>query len=125
MATKEANWPALLALIERWTCTRSGAECEQVFMRAGVPCSRYRSVAEAMADPQCAERGLFVELGGGDDTYKIANLPYRLSATPVAARPFVAELGEHTDEVLEEALDLDAAAIAALRAKGAFGKSRA
>jgi len=82
-------------------------------------------VAEAMADPQCAERGLFVELGGGDDTYKIANLPYRLSATPVAARRFVAELGEHTDEVLEEALDLDAAAIAALRAKGAFGKSRA
>jgi crotonobetainyl-CoA:carnitine CoA-transferase CaiB-like acyl-CoA transferase len=125
MATKEANWPALLALIERWTCTRTGAECEQVFMRAGVPCSRYRSVAEAMADPQCAERGLFVELGGGDDTYKLANLPYRLSATPVAARPFVAELGEHTGEVLAEALDLDAAAIAALRAKGAFGKSHA
>jgi len=125
MATKEANWPALLALIERWTCTRSGAECEQVFMRAGVPCSRYRSVAEAMADPQCAERGLFVELGSGAETYKVANVPYRLSATPVAARPFVADLGEHNDEVLREALDLDPAAIAALRAKGAFGKSPA
>jgi len=125
MATKEANWPALLALIERWTCTRTGAECEQVFMRAGVPCSRYRSVAEAMADPQCAERGLFVELGDGDETYKVANVPYRLSATPVAARPFVAELGEHTDEVLREALELDAASIDALRAKGAFGKSPA
>jgi len=125
MATKEANWPALLALIERWTCTRTGAECEQVFMRAGVPCSRYRSVAEAMADPQCAERGLFVELGDGDETYKVANVPYRLSATPVAARPFVAELGEHTDEVLREALELDAASIDALRANGAFGKSPA
>ena len=125
MATKEANWPALLALIERWTSLRTGAECEQVFMTAGVPCSRYRSVAEAMADPQCAERGLFVELGAGDASYKVANVPYRLSATPVAARPFVAGLGEHTDEVLRERSSLDAAAIAALRAKGTFGKGAA
>jgi crotonobetainyl-CoA:carnitine CoA-transferase CaiB-like acyl-CoA transferase len=125
MATKEANWPALLALIERWTCTRSGAECEQVFMRAGVPCSRYRSVAEAMADPQCAERGLFVEIGEGDAGYKVANLPYLMSATPVAAQPSVAGLGEHTEEVLHDALGLDAAALAALRAKGTFGRARA
>jgi CoA:oxalate CoA-transferase len=124
MATKEANWPALLALIERWTSTRTGAECEQTFMRAGVPCSRYRSVAEAMADPQSTERGLFVELGEGDATYKVANLPYRLSATPVRARPLVAALGEHTDEVLREALDLDPSTISALRAKGTFGKKR-
>ena len=125
MATKEANWPALLALIERWTSQRSGAECEQVFMRAGVPCSRYRSVAEAMADPQCAERGLFVEIGEGDAGYKVANVPYLMSATPMAARPFVAGLGEHTEEVLHDALGLDAAALAALRAKGTFGRARA
>ena len=56
-------------------------------MKAGVPCSRYRSVAEAMADPQCAERGLFVEIGEGDAGYKVANVPYLMSATPVTARP--------------------------------------
>jgi len=124
MASKEANWPALLALIERWTCTRTGAECESVFMRAGVPCSRYRSVAEAMADPQCAERGLFVEMGDGDAAFKVANVPYRLSATPTAARPFVAGLGEHTEAVLHDRLGLDAAELATLRARGVFGKSR-
>ena len=112
MATKEANWPALLALIERWTSQRTGAECEQIFMKAGVPCSRYRSVAEAMADPQCAERGLFVEIGEGDAGYKVANLPYLMSATPVAAQPTVAGLGEHTEAVLHDALGLDAAALA-------------
>jgi crotonobetainyl-CoA:carnitine CoA-transferase CaiB-like acyl-CoA transferase len=125
MTTKEANWPALLALIERWTSTRTGAECEQIFMRAGVPCSRYRSVAEAMVDPQCAERGLFVELGEGEASYKVANLPYRLSGTPVSAQPFVAELGEHTDEVLRDALGLDPAAISALHARGTLGKAPA
>ena len=124
VASKEANWPALLALIERWTSSRTGVECETVFMAAGVPCSRYRSVGEAMADPQCAERGLFAELGEGDATFKVANLPYLLSATPVAAQPFVAGLGEHTEAVMHEALGLDAAAIEALRAEGAFGKVR-
>ncbi|MEO8523481.1 MAG: CoA transferase [Caldimonas sp.] len=121
MATKEANWPALLGLIEAWTSQRSGAECERVFMKAGVPCSRYRSVGEAMADPQCAERGLFVELGEADARFKVANVPYLMSATPVVARPLVAGLGEHTDEVLHDALALDAATIAGLRAKGTFG----
>ena len=125
MATKEANWPALLDVIERWTSQRPGAECEQVLMAAGVPCSRYRSVGEAMADPQCAERGLFVELGAGDGSYKVANLPYLLSATPVAAQPFVATLGEHTEEVLRDVLGLDPATLAALRAKGTFGKANA
>lgn len=125
MATKEANWPALLALIERWTSMRTGAECEGVLMRAGVPCSRYRSVAEAMADPQCAARELFVELGTGEQTYKVANLPYRLSATPVAAQRSVAGLGEHTEAVLHDALGLEAVALAALRAQGVFGKVRA
>ena len=125
MASKEANWSALLGLIEQWTAKRTGAECERVFMRAGVPCSRYRSVAEAMADPQCAERGLFVELGAGQDSFKVANVPYLLSATPLAARPHVAALGEHTDEVLREAIGLDAAALDALRERGVFGKAGA
>ena len=123
VAAKEANWPALLELIERWTFMRTGAECEQVLMKAGVPCSRYRTVAEAMADPQCAERELFVELGEGEHAFKVANLPYRMSATPVAAKQQVAQLGEHTDAVLRDSLGLDAARLASLRANGVFGKA--
>jgi CoA:oxalate CoA-transferase len=125
MATKEANWPALLDVIERWTSQRPGAECEKVLMAAGVPCSRYRSVGEAMADPQCEERGLFVELGESDATFKVANLPYLMSGTPVSAQQLVAGLGQHTDEVMRDALGLDGAAIQALREKGTFGKARA
>ena len=87
-------------------------------MKAGVPCSRYRSVAEAMADPQCAERGLFVELGEGDASYKVANVPYLMSATPVTARPNVAGLGEHTEAVLHDALGLDAGTLAAPARQG-------
>lgn len=121
VAAKESNWPALLELIEAWTRQRSGAECEQTLMAAGVPCSRYRSVAEAMADPQVAERGFLAELGEGEGRFKCANLPFLLSRTPTRARPQLAALGEHGEEVLREKLALNDAAIRSLRQHGALG----
>jgi crotonobetainyl-CoA:carnitine CoA-transferase CaiB-like acyl-CoA transferase len=121
VATKEANWPALLELIERWTSQRSGAECEAVLMRAGVPCSRYRSVAEAMADPQIVARGTMTALGEAEGRFLVANAPYRLSATPTAARSRLAAIGEHTDEVLRERLGLSDRELEQLRERGVFG----
>jgi CoA:oxalate CoA-transferase len=122
MAAKEANWPALLALIEGWTRQRPGAECETVLMQAGVPCSRYRSVAEAMDDPQVRARGLMVELGEGDGKFKVANVPFLMSATPTRARARLAAIGQHTDEVLREVAGLTDAQLAALRMLGVLGE---
>jgi len=122
VAAKESNWGALLELIEGWTRQRSGAECERILMAAGVPCSRYRSVAEAMDDPQLAERGFLAELGDGDGRFKCANLPFLLSRTPTHARPRLAALGEHGAEVLREKLGLDAAAVDRLHAEGVLGR---
>lgn len=122
VAAKESNWGALLELIEGWTRQRSGAECERILMAAGVPCSRYRSVAEAMDDPQLAERGFLAELGDGDGRFKCANLPFLLSRTPTHARPRLAALGEHGAEVLREKLGLDAAAVDRLHAQGVLGR---
>jgi len=118
VAAKESNWGDLLAMIEAWTSQRSGAECERVLMEAGVPCSRYRSVAEAMADPQLAERGFLVELGQGEGRFKCANVPFVMSRTPTRARPRLAALGEHGAEVLREKLGLDEAALDRLRTEG-------
>ena len=121
VAAKESHWPALLEMIEAWTRQRSGEECEQVLMAAGVPCSRYRSVAEAMADPQLAERGFLAELGEGDGRFKCANLPFLMSRTPTRARARLAQLGEDGDAVLREKLGLDEARPAALHARGVLG----
>jgi crotonobetainyl-CoA:carnitine CoA-transferase CaiB-like acyl-CoA transferase len=123
VATKEANWPALLELIENWTSQRSGAECEAVLMKAGVPCSRYRSVAEAMQDPQIVERGTLARLGEGEDSFLVANAPYRLSATPTCARARLAGLGEHSVEVLRDTLGLSPRRIDELSTRGVLGKA--
>jgi len=124
VAAKESHWPELLQLIERWTSQRSGAECETRLMAAGVPCSRYRSVAEAMADPQLQARGFLAGLGAPDARFQVANMPFLMSATPTHARPTLAALGEHTDEVLRERLQLDAAALQRLREQGVFGRRK-
>lgn len=122
VANKEANWPALLELIEGWTSQRTGAECEAVLMNAGVPCSRYRSVAEAMADPQVADRGTLARLGEGDETFMVANVPFKMSATPLAARARLPDLGEHSAHVLRERLGLSDEDIAHLEEQGVLGK---
>ncbi|MBE7417584.1 MAG: CoA transferase [Ideonella sp.] len=121
LAAKEEHWSELLELIEGWTRRRTGEECERMMAAAGVPCSRYRSVAEAMADPQLAHRGFFAELGEGEGRFRCANQPYRLSRTPTHARARLAALGEHGAEVLQEKLGLDAAQIERLRAARVLG----
>ncbi len=122
VAAKESNWTALLELIERWTSQRTGAECEALLMKAGVPCSRYRTVAEAMADPQLQTRGFFSELGEGEHRFKVANAAAMMSATPTSARPLLAGLGQHTAQVLQEVLGIDESRLAAFRASGALGR---
>lgn len=121
LVAKEEHWHELLELIEEWTRERSGEECERMMMAAGVPCSRYHSVAEAMDDPQLVQRGFFAELGEGDGRFRCANQPYKLSRTPGRARALIAALGEHSAAVLQEKLGLDAAQIEQLRAARVLG----
>lgn len=101
---KEQNWIALLDIIEGWTSQRPGAECEDLLMRAGVPCARYRTVAEAMADPQSEHRKSFEKVGTPQEPFLVANPPYKLSRSVIRARQRLPQLGEHTEEVLLELL---------------------
>ena len=48
---REQNWSALMEQIEEWTIGRGARACEDVLMKAGVPCSRYASVAELVRIP--------------------------------------------------------------------------
>ncbi|TAK45545.1 MAG: CoA transferase [Betaproteobacteria bacterium] len=117
---REQNWDELMRLLEDWTRLHSAQECEDKLLAADVPCSRYRSIGEAMADPHLAARGSLERLGSGDATYLVANPPYQMSQSRTHARPLVPELGEHTDAVLKSWLGLDGAGIAKLRAARAI-----
>lgn len=75
---------------------------------------------QVFADPQIAARGMSIEMEHplSDTPVKMIGSPIKLSESPVAYRHAPPTLGQHTDDVLEELLNLDASARDALRQKG-------
>jgi CoA:oxalate CoA-transferase len=71
-------------------------------------------VAEAMAEPQATFRGSFERVGSSPESFLVANPPYKLSGSVLRARQRLPQLGEHTDEVLEEVLGIGRDAIEGL-----------
>ena len=113
------NWGAMIDEMEAWSRTLSTIDCEAAFNRHGVPCSAYRTVAEALLDPQLAHREALAEVHDAGGSFKVMNAPFRLSGGPTTVRDFAARLGEHTNEVLAET-GYSAAEIAALAESGAI-----
>lgn len=120
-AARNANWKTLLAVTESWTANRSAAEVELIMGEHGVPCSRYRTVAEVICDPHLAARNAFSEISDGGGRFLVTNPPFRMSDSSVAAQNGVAALGQHGTEILQSELGLDAERINALRESGALG----
>ena len=99
---RRAKWGELIDELEIWSKERTSEEVQAVFDRHGVPSSPYRTVREAMADPQLAHRDAFAEVRDAGGTFKVLNPPFRFSAAPAKAARQVAALGEDTETLLAE-----------------------
>jgi crotonobetainyl-CoA:carnitine CoA-transferase CaiB-like acyl-CoA transferase len=96
------NWADLMNGVEAWSRTLTTEKCLAGLNGHGVPCSAYRTVAEALNDPQIAHRGALSDVEDGGGAFKVLNLPFRMSESPVAAAKRMATLGEHTVALLRE-----------------------
>jgi CoA:oxalate CoA-transferase len=101
-ADRRANWKDLMEGIETWSRTVTTAKCLAELNSHGVPCSAYRTVGEALGDPQIAHRGALAEVEDGGGTFKVMNLPFRMSGNNVSAGKRIATLGEHTVALLRQ-----------------------
>lgn len=110
---REAHWGELMDLIEQWSRERTGAECETTLLAAGVPCTRYRTVAETMRDAQVAARGTLSPVRDPAGEYLVPNAPFQFPGIDTRAKPRVAALGEDNAEVLGRWLGYSAAQAAA------------
>jgi CoA:oxalate CoA-transferase len=99
---RRANWKDLMEGIETWSRTVTTEQCLAELNSHGVPCSAYRTVCEALSDPQIAHRGALAEVEDGGGTFKVMNLPFRMSGTNVSAGKRTATLGEHTIALLRQ-----------------------
>jgi len=121
IGARSRNWEAIMAIVEGWTETRSAEACERLFTEAGVPCSRYLSVAEALRDEQLAHRGSLAKVTDRGEDYLVPNPAFKFSDSRAQAGSLVAELGQHSSEILAEVLGMSSQQTAALRAIGALG----
>ncbi|HEY3681060.1 MAG TPA: CoA transferase [Bradyrhizobium sp.] len=101
-AERRSNWSALMDGVEEWSRTLPTGECLAALGKNGVPSSAYRTVAEALADPQLAHRDALAEVEDSAGTFRVMNLPFRMSGTKVSAGRRAATLGEHTVAYLRE-----------------------
>ncbi|HEY4408749.1 MAG TPA: CoA transferase [Acidimicrobiia bacterium] len=87
---------AVIACLQRILATRPVGEWVERLTAAGVPCAPVHDVAEALAEPQVAARGLVAEVDG----YRCVRGPLPTAApAPANGAP---RLGQHTDEILAE-----------------------
>ena len=119
-ALRVRNRDRLIPEIEALTRTRDTAVWLQALETAGVPCAPVNTIDQVFADPQVEARKMQIRMPhplAGEDVPLVGS-PIRLSRTPVAYRRAPPTLGEHTDEVLAQMLDLSESERQALRDEG-------
>jgi crotonobetainyl-CoA:carnitine CoA-transferase CaiB-like acyl-CoA transferase len=111
------HWTELMTIIEQWTEQRAGIDIESIMDANSVPCSRFLTVADAMKDPQLAERGSLAEINDGAGQFLVPNAPFQFS-TPTMAGSAVSGLGADGREVLSGLLGLSEEQINGLYRQG-------
>jgi crotonobetainyl-CoA:carnitine CoA-transferase CaiB-like acyl-CoA transferase len=105
----------LNAEIDSFLATKTSADWIAALNKAGVPCGPIYSIDAMFADPQVQHLGIATDVKRETGkTFQVVGQPVSLSRTPskIAAPP--PELGQHTEEVLQE-FGFSAQEIASLR----------
>ncbi|MBD8475740.1 CoA transferase [Pseudomonas sp. CFBP 8770] len=113
------NRKQLIPLIRQSTVFKTTEQWVAELEVAGVPCGPINDLSQVFADPQVVARELAIHmqhpLAG---TVPTVASPLRLSASPVEYRHAPPLLGEHTREVLQQLLNMDALTYDQLHAAG-------
>ncbi len=115
------NGAALYEEIRSWCSERTKTEAMEAIAAAGVPCAACLDTGELHHDKHLTARGFIHEMDlPVHGTVPMLGFAPRLSESHVDMT-VPPRLGEHTDELLEQELGLDADEITRLRESGAIG----
>jgi crotonobetainyl-CoA:carnitine CoA-transferase CaiB-like acyl-CoA transferase len=101
-AARRENWADLMDGVEAWSRQLSTEACLVDLSAAGVPASAYRTVSEALADPQLAHRQALSSVEDEGGSFQVLNLPFRMSGADTTPARTMAVLGEHTNALRDE-----------------------
>ena len=101
-APRRQNWADMMDGVEAWSKRLTTDACLVALSAAGVPASAYRTIKEALDDPQLAHRQALSSVEDGGGSFRVINLPFRMTGADTTPGKSMAELGAHTRELREE-----------------------
>jgi len=111
---------ALVALLVPLLKSRTTLEWIGLLEKANVPCGPINRIDQVFSDPQAIARKLTVPMAREGQALNLVASPLRLERTPPEYRLPPPQLGEHTEEILRQTLQLEVAEIEQLRRAGAI-----
>ena len=111
---------ALVALLVPLLKSRTTMEWIGLLEQANVPCGPINRIDQVFSDPQAIARKLTVPMAREGQALNLVASPLRLERTPPEYRLPPPQLGEHTEEILRQTLQLEVAEIEQLRRAGAI-----
>jgi crotonobetainyl-CoA:carnitine CoA-transferase CaiB-like acyl-CoA transferase len=104
--------------IGEWTSSVTSQQVLDALEEAEVPSGPIYSVADMFEDEHYQARGLFEPVPGDSEDVVVPAFHPKLTETPGRTDTGGPALGEHTEQILAQLLNLDSDAIAALRVDG-------
>lgn len=118
---RNQNEDVLRALIAEWTRQQQQEPLVALLQGAGIPAGPVWDLRQLTTSDHVAARNSVIDGAHSKfGTVPLVPQPVRFSGAAHAAEPFVPTLGQHTEEVLGDLLDMKDADIAALREKKAI-----
>ncbi len=112
---RRAASAAIASELAAWAAPQRAVAAAEILAAAGVPAAMLATSTDLAASEHLKARGFWDEFGGG----VLPGLPWRAHFGRQAGE--APGLGQHTDAVLRDVLDMDEIKIARLRAAGALG----
>jgi len=103
--SRTKNHAQLEAILNEITRTKKTAEWVALMEKSDIPCGPVNSIDQVARDPHTAAREMIIAVEHSKaGSLKVVNSPMKLSRTPVKIEKASPELGEHTEEVLQNLL---------------------
>jgi crotonobetainyl-CoA:carnitine CoA-transferase CaiB-like acyl-CoA transferase len=109
------NVDAIEGIVQAWTSKHQAGDVLSLLEANGIPCTKVATIADLVENPHVLAREHILNLPQAGGTIPVQGFALELGQTPMALRHPAPSVGQHSDEVLNEWLDIGAGDLEALK----------